>query len=174
MEIMMLTEKDMKIIGIFLDCLKNGIMNAISAHEYAGTPGKHNSMVAMVIPLRLTGLIEGFVIAELSIESPVTVEKKLLRHDQRLTRRICREIMAECGKNPVFRYQYVVSAHLVRHEDLMVRLRKYTHCVKFEQQLPFGKLTFYAVSIDRMLETDVQKPANVCDVQSDVPETVAP
>ncbi|MBN1307495.1 MAG: hypothetical protein JXA18_06235, partial [Chitinispirillaceae bacterium] len=94
----MLTEKDMKIIGTFLDCMKNGIMNAVSAGEYERTPGNFNSMVAMVVPLRLTGLIEGFVVAELSIKSPVTVEKKLFRHDQRLTRRIRREIMAECGK----------------------------------------------------------------------------
>lgn len=167
----MLTEKDLKVVGIFLDCLKNGLGNVVSANEYNLFENK-NRMKATIVPLKFIGMIRGFAIAELFITTPVRTGKKMIRQNQRLTELICKEIMKECDKFPILKYQYVIPALMVSYADLLQHLRRYEHCVKFEQLLAFGKLMFFADSIDEMLETGEPEPADSCDVQSYISENV--
>lgn len=149
----MLTDKDVKVVGLFLESLKIGINHNFIVSDLVHLPLNKKGGQVTLVPLELFGLIKGFAIAELSVNPLATVGNRSFRQDSRLTQSICEAVMNECEKRPLLKYQYVIPAHVFRYEDFVFHLRRYEHCVKFGQQLPIGKLTFYADSIDRLLET---------------------
>ncbi len=161
MEVTMLTEKDIKIIGAFVYCLKKSVESAATPanHRYSS---ENDDASCVTIPFKLTGLIDGFVLVVLPVEIVTPSEAAALNREQRLARLISGEVMRECAHTEFLNYQSMTSAIMVNRDELLHRLRHSSYCVKFEMRLHCGKIELYASSIDRKFRKPVPEEQGGC------------